>query len=152
MIVVIEIPKDSKNKFEIKKDGSLYLDRTLEIALPYNYGYIKDTLASDNDPLDAFVVGIGPLPPGTVLDCDILFGYNCLDHGKYDQKLIMTPSFPPCSYQSINTTVIEQQISFFLKNYKKDFLLLEKLTHDECFQLYLDTKNTLWNVLKRRTK
>ncbi|MEO8522853.1 MAG: inorganic diphosphatase, partial [Acidobacteriota bacterium] len=53
--VVIEIPKGSKNKYELDKEtGLLRLDRVLHSAVyyPADYGFIPRTYCDDGDPLD----------------------------------------------------------------------------------------------------
>src|SRR6185436_19133760 len=57
--VVIEIPKGSKNKYELDKEtGLLRLDRVLYSAVHYpaDYGFIPRTYCDDGDPLDALVL------------------------------------------------------------------------------------------------
>ena len=57
--VVIEIPRGSRNKYEIDHDtGHVFLDRRLFTATTYpaDYGFIPDTLGGDGDPLDALVL------------------------------------------------------------------------------------------------
>ena len=54
-ISVIEIPRGSKNKYELdKRSGLLRLDRILYTSTHYpaNYGFIPRTYAKDNDPLE----------------------------------------------------------------------------------------------------
>ena len=56
---VIEIPTFSKVKYELDKTtGLLRLDRMLYSAVHYpaNYGFIPQTLAEDDDPLDVLVL------------------------------------------------------------------------------------------------
>ena len=53
---VIEIPFGSSVKYELDKaSGLIKLDRVLYSAVyyPANYGFIPQTLAEDDDPLDA---------------------------------------------------------------------------------------------------
>jgi inorganic pyrophosphatase len=53
--VVVEIPKGSRNKYEMDHDtGVIRLDRRLFSATVYpaDYGFVPDTLAEDGDPLD----------------------------------------------------------------------------------------------------
>ena len=57
--VVIEIPKGSRNKYEVDHDtGRVKLDRYLftSMAYPTDYGFFQNTLAEDGDPLDALVL------------------------------------------------------------------------------------------------
>ena len=62
--VVIEIPKGSKNKYELDKNtGLLRLDRVLYSAVyyPADYGFIPRTYCDDGDPLDALVLSQEPV-------------------------------------------------------------------------------------------
>ena len=55
----IEIPKGSKNKYELDKEtGVLVLDRVLgaSVQYPANYGFIPKTLADDSDAVDVLVL------------------------------------------------------------------------------------------------
>ena len=50
---IIEIPKGSKNKYELDKDsGLLKVDRVLfsSVHYPANYGFIPQTYCDDRDP------------------------------------------------------------------------------------------------------
>src|SRR3954452_8299253 len=71
--VLIEIPKGSRNKYEVDHaSGRIRLDRTLFTATQYpaDYGYIENTLGEDGDPLDALVLVHGdPLFPGVLVLC-----------------------------------------------------------------------------------
>src|ERR1700747_2934441 len=56
---VIEIPLGSSVKYELDKpSGSIKMDRVLYSAVyyPANYGFIPQTLAEDDDPLDVLVL------------------------------------------------------------------------------------------------
>ena len=67
---IIEIPFGSSVKYELdKSSGLIKLDRVLYSAVyyPANYGFIPQTLAEDNDPLDVLVLcqeAVAPLTPG----------------------------------------------------------------------------------------
>ena len=61
---VIEMPKGSKNKYELDKEtGLLRLDRVLYSAVyyPADYGFIPRTYCDDGDPLDVLVLGQEPV-------------------------------------------------------------------------------------------
>ena len=65
--VVVEIPKGSRNKYEVDHDtGEIFLDRTLFTATQYpaDYGFVPETLAEDGDPLDVLVLLDEPTFPG----------------------------------------------------------------------------------------
>ena len=68
---VVEIPKNSKNKYEYDpKLGLFRLDRVLHSAVyyPTEYGFIPGTEASDGDPLDVMIFLSWPTFPGCVLE------------------------------------------------------------------------------------
>src|SRR5205823_12452080 len=65
-LCIIEIPKGSKNKYELDKEtGILILDRVLHSAVHYpaNYGFIPRTYCEDGDPLDVLALCQEPLVP-----------------------------------------------------------------------------------------
>jgi inorganic pyrophosphatase len=69
--VVIEIPKGSKNKYELDKEtGLLRLDRVLYSAVyyPADYGFIPGTYCDDGDPLDVLVLSQEPVYPLTIVE------------------------------------------------------------------------------------
>ena len=67
---VIEIPMGSSVKYELDKEtGLLKLDRILYSAVyyPANYGFIPQTYAEDDDPLDVLVLCQEPVAPLTLV-------------------------------------------------------------------------------------
>ena len=69
--VIVEIPKGSRNKYEMDKDtGKIRLDRTIFSSMHYpaDYGFIPDTLALDDDPLDVLVLVTEPTFPGCIIE------------------------------------------------------------------------------------
>ena len=70
--VVVEIPKGSRNKYEMDHEtGRIKLDRVLysSVHYPADYGFIEHTLGGDGDPLDALVLIAEPTFPGCLIDC-----------------------------------------------------------------------------------
>ena len=105
-IAVIEIPKGSKNKYEMDKEtGMLKLDRVLYTATHYpaNYGFIPRTFADDDDPLDVLVLCSEPIHPMTLVRCYPIGVIKMLDNGKLDEKIIAIPFSDPSynGYRSI---------------------------------------------------
>src|SRR3954447_871084 len=71
LYVTVEIPKGSSNKYEWDDElGAIKLDRLLfsSLGYPTDYGFFRDTLAADGDPLDAMVVVAEPTFPGCLIE------------------------------------------------------------------------------------
>ena len=72
---IVEIPFGSSVKYELDKaSGLIKLDRVLYSAVyyPANYGFIPQTLAEDDDPLDVLVLMDDPAPVGCVLSIRLI--------------------------------------------------------------------------------
>lgn len=96
--VRIEIPRGSRNKYEIDHDtGDVYLDRRLFTATTYpaDYGFIPDTLAGDGDPLDAFVLLEDPVYPGVLVEARPVAVLYMQDEAGEDAKLVCVPPKEP---------------------------------------------------------
>lgn len=90
-ITVIEIPMGSSVKYELDKaTGLLKLDRILYSAVyyPANYGFIPQTLAEDDDPLDVLVLCQEPVAPLTLVRSRAIGLMTMVDSGKKDHKVI----------------------------------------------------------------
>lgn len=90
MNAIIEIPKGSYIKYEICKDtGAMIADRVLQIPYTHNYGYIENTLAEDNDPLDIFVItSEGYIESGARTKFRAVGIIYYIDNGEVDNKII----------------------------------------------------------------
>jgi inorganic pyrophosphatase len=96
--VVIEIPRGSRNKYEIDhENGRVYLDRRLFTATTYpaDYGFLPDTLGGDGDPLDALVLLDDPVYPGVWVEARPVGVLYMLDEAGEDAKLICVPPREP---------------------------------------------------------
>lgn len=88
---VIEIPTGSSVKYELdKRTGLLKLDRILYSAVHYpaNYGFIPQTLAEDDDPLDVLVLCQAELDPLTIVMARAIGLMTMIDSGKRDHKIL----------------------------------------------------------------
>ncbi|HZZ43393.1 MAG TPA: inorganic diphosphatase [Tepidisphaeraceae bacterium] len=88
---VIEIPFGSSVKYELdKQSGLIKLDRILYSAAyyPANYGFIPQTLAEDDDPLDVLVFCQEPVVPLTLMNARTIGLMTMIDAGKKDHKII----------------------------------------------------------------
>ena len=124
-MVVIEIPKGSKTKYELdKQTGALRMDRILHTSTHYpaNYGFIPRTYADDLDPLDVLVLCSEIIYPMTLVRCYPIGVITMVDNGRNDEKIIAIPFSDPThnSYQDIADlpTHISDEMSHFFSVYK----------------------------------
>ena len=88
---VIEIPMGSSVKYELdKQTGLIKLDRILYSAVyyPANYGFIPQTYAGDNDPLDILVLCQSDLPPLTLVEARVIGVMRMRDRNETDDKIL----------------------------------------------------------------
>ncbi len=98
IFVVIEIPRGSRNKYEIDHEHNrVFLDRRLFTATTYpaDYGFVPDTLAGDGDPLDALVLLEDPVYPGVWVEARPIGVLYMRDEAGEDAKLICVPPKEP---------------------------------------------------------
>ena len=97
--VLIEIPKGSRNKYEVDHaSGRIRLDRTLFTSTQYpaDYGYLEGTLGEDGDPLDALVLLQGdPLFPGVLVRARAIGMFRMSDEKGRDDKVLCVPARDP---------------------------------------------------------
>lgn len=125
-MAVVEIPKGSKNKYEMDKEtGLLRLDRILYTSTHYpaNYGFIPRTYADDLDPLDVLILCSEPVVPMTLVRCYPIGVISMIDNGRFDEKIIAIAFDDPTyhTYQDISQIPghIFDEMSHFFKVYKE---------------------------------
>src|SRR3981081_496021 len=95
---IIEIPWVSSVKCELDKEsGLIKLDRVLYSAVyyPANYGFIPQTLAEDDDPLDVLVLCQETVVPLTIIHSRAIGLMTMIDAGKQDHKIIAVATEDP---------------------------------------------------------
>lgn len=95
---VIEIPANTRNKFELDKQLGLYrLDRVLHSAVHYpgDYGFLPRTYGDDGDPLDVLVVTTIPVFTGCLMDVRPVGLFHLIDSGAADEKVLAVPVGDP---------------------------------------------------------
>ena len=126
--VVIEVPKGSKNKYELDKEtGLLRLDRVLYSAVyyPANYGFIPRSFCDDNDPLDALVIGTEPVDPLTIVDARALGVMRMRDEKGIDDKILCVSTGDPACAQYENITQLPEHTLRMIRRFFEDYKSLE---------------------------
>ncbi|MFZ5955111.1 MAG: inorganic diphosphatase [Nanoarchaeota archaeon] len=123
---IIEIPKNSKIKYELdKKTGLLLLDRFLysPVHYPGDYGFIPQTLWEDNDPLDILILTNEPVYPLTIVKIKVIGVLRMIDNNEKDDKIIAVYENDPRSKEINNIKDISKhailEIKHFFESYKE---------------------------------
>ena len=123
--VIIEVPKGSKNKYELDKEtGLLRLDRVLYSAVHYpaNYGFLPRTFCDDGDPLDALVLGQEPVHPLTIVEARAIGVMRMRDDKGGDDKIVAVsvhdPAFLDYTDKDQLPPHVLREISRFFQDYK----------------------------------
>jgi len=123
---IIEIPKNSSNKYEYDGDlGIFRLDRALYSPMHYpgDYGFVPGTLADDGDPLDILVLVDEPSFTGCLMETRPVGVLHMVDGKENDQKILAVPNRNP-RYDSIHTIDqvyphIRRELEYFFTIYKE---------------------------------
>jgi inorganic pyrophosphatase len=126
MNVIIEIPKFSKNKYEIDKEtGIIALDRVMHTAqdYPFDYGFVPQTLFDDGDALDVVLVTTYPLAPGILVKARPIGIMEMVDGGEQDDKVVAVPVEDP-RFDNVKdvddlSPHFKKEMSHFFETYKK---------------------------------
>lgn len=125
---VIEIPRGSSVKYELdKKTGLLRLDRMLHSAVyyPANYGFIPQTLAEDDDPLDVLVLCQEPVDPLTLVEARAIGLMTMIDCGNKDHKVLAVATHDP-EYNSFHeASELPPHKLAMIRRFFQDYKMLE---------------------------
>lgn len=128
---VIEIPAGSSVKYELDKaSGLIKLDRVLYSAVyyPANYGFIPQTLAEDDDPLDVLVFCQETVTPLTLIHARTIGLMTMIDAGKKDHKIIAVATHDP-EYNSYREAVeMPTHRLTMMRRFFQDYKMLEGKT------------------------
>ncbi len=123
--VIVEIPKGSKNKYEIDKEtGLIKLDRAMKSAqdYPFDYGFVPQSLWDDGDALDVVLLATYPLHPGILVEARPVAVMRMIDGGEGDDKIIAVPKNDPRwedvrDLSDVNKHTVKE-IQHFFETYK----------------------------------
>ncbi len=96
--LVIEMPKNSHNKYEYDEELDIIkIDRVFytAMALPYDYGFIPQTRSEDGDHLDGIVILDAPAFSGCMVTARPIGVIYMVDSGEKDEKIISVPVDDP---------------------------------------------------------
>lgn len=119
--LVIEMPKNSHNKYEYDEELDIIkIDRVFftAMALPYDYGFIPATRSEDGDHLDGIVILDAPAYPGIMVNCRPIGVAYMIDSGEKDEKIISVCADDP-RYKHI--TELDQLGEHFIKEIEHYF-------------------------------
>jgi len=126
---VIEIPFGSSVKYELdKQSGLIKLDRVLYSAVyyPANYGFIPQTLAEDDDPLDVLVLCQEAVVPLTLIHARAIGLMTMIDAGKRDHKIVAVATHDPEFNSYREASQIPEHRLAMLRRFFLDYKQLEK--------------------------
>ena len=125
---IIEVPRGSRNKYELdKKSGLLRLDRVLYSAVfyPANYGFIPQTYCDDRDPLDILVLGQESVVPMCILTARPIGVMQMIDQDEEDDKIIAVHEHDPAFSHYRDISELPQHTLFELQQFFEDYKKLE---------------------------
>ena len=145
---IIEIPSGSFCKYEYDKDyGIIRLDRVLFTSTHYpaNYGFIPQTFAEDDDPMDIMVLCRRTVVPGTLMRARIIGVFHMVDQGHNDEKMLAVSADDP-TYEKIGHIFqlpehLVEEITHFFKVYKE-------LENKETSVSKFSGPEVAWRILK----
>ena len=125
---IIEIPMGSSVKYELdKRTGLIKLDRVLYSAVyyPANYGFIPQTLAEDDDPLDVLVLCQEPVVPLTLVKARAIGLMTMIDSGKKDHKILAVAVYDPEFNGFTEASQLPPHRLNMLRRFFQDYKMLE---------------------------
>jgi len=113
---VVEITKGTvvKNELDCARDMLIPV-RAIHKKYKYifNYGFISQTYADDNDPMDVAVICKEKLLPKSVLPCRVVGVVKTVDDGEQDDKIIAVPIYQSGGKEQPRKVNLKRIVKFF---------------------------------------
>ena len=110
-----------------RRPACLRLDRVLYSAVyyPANYGFIPQTFAEDDDPLDVLVLCQEPLSPLTLVSARAIGLMTMIDGGKRDHKILAVAIHDPEFNNFREASELPPHRLMMLRRFFQDYKQLE---------------------------
>lgn len=128
---IIEIPQNTRAKYELDKDsGLLMMDRVLYSSMyyPANYGFIPQTYCDDKDPLDIVILSQITIVPLCIVSAKVIGVMRMLDAGEMDDKIIAVAENDMSVNHIDDVRQLPPHFMKELKNFFEDYKKLENKT------------------------
>jgi len=128
---IIEIPKNTRAKYELdKKSGLLLMDRVIYSSMyyPANYGFIPRTYCDDKDPLDILVLSQIAIVPMCIVSARVIGVMRMVDNGEMDDKIIAVAENDMFVNHFNDISELHDHFINELQNFFEDYKKLEKKT------------------------
>lgn len=128
---IIEIPKNTRAKYELDKEsGLLLMDRVIFSSMyyPANYGFIPKTYCDDKDPLDILVLSQITIVPMCLVSAKVIGVMRMLDDGEMDDKIIAVAEHDMSVNHMNDISELPAHFIKELKNFFEDYKKLENKT------------------------
>lgn len=125
---IIEIPKNTRAKYELDKEsGLLKMDRVLysSVYYPANYGFIPQTYCDDDDPLDIMVFSQIAIQPLCLVDAKVIGVMHMVDVDEIDDKIIAVAKNDMSVNHVNDITQLPMHFINEIRNFFEDYKKLE---------------------------
>src|SRR4030043_525967 len=124
--VVIEVISGSRDKYEYRSEWEAFvLDRVIpsSVVFPVEYGFVPQTWADDDDPLDIMVLSYEPLEVGCVVKVRVV-GVLVIEDEKGEDAKILSVLVNDARFEGYNDitdvhTHQRKEIQEFFETYKR---------------------------------
>ena len=102
--IIVEVEKDTNAKYEYDEKLNIFrLSRCLYSSMRYtcSYGFVPQTHALDDDPLDVLIYNNVPIRTSTLVEVKPIACLDMDDTGKKDYKILCVPTSHVKEYKSI---------------------------------------------------